>query len=1783
MFTHASKRLYTLTGVVATVAMGLVGALIPVTNARASVTADAQAAANSRSDVQVIAFQQTWNTIAQACTTTYGPEGVGYVETSPVTETIPGTEWWTSYQPVSFKLDSKLGSEAEFTNMIATCKKAGVGIITDVVLNQTTGTDSAVKGERKGVAGTKFNADTASYPGFTGDKNQYPEGATRSDFHECTARITDYTNQDEVQNCRLNSMWDWNTGSAKVQDIDSDFLARLLKLGVAGFRVDAAKHINPADLKAIKQQTAQKAGKSADDIYWVQETIGNASEAVGIQPSNYFGNGDVTEFGFASELNQKFKGSISELKDLSSRLMPSEKANVFITNWDTARQEGYLTYKDGARYQLANAFMLGYGYGTPRLISDYKFGNDIADHDTGAPGATETSVPDVDMDKVCSSNTSDWNCQERWTSTRGMIAFHNYVGDAKLTGWQSQDKNNIAFSRSGKGFLAINNATEPVKVNYTTDLADGTYCNVYAAQDCSEQVEVKDGTVSTTIPARSAVALYAGATKDHHPAASQAKDPSDPTIGKEDQAILPTDQTLTVYYKADPSWKAVKMGYFANGQWSASQEPMNGPDAQGYYTKELTTGGKEAKVYFTDGNDNWDSNNSANYTIPAGIVQASIENSQVKFGNPEALEGSTRLVIHYKPAANDLGRGVYVWGTDNSGKDLAGEHHQFTGEDAWGKVYEAYVPGSFDKFNFIVTTSNWDKFGNDRSVVVAKNGTAEAWVDGSAADGADTTLTSAPKDYTVSGNLTLTVHYYRADGKYFDAANTSIENPQWNLWTWTSASGGKSASFTKHDAWGEIATITYPGYQLVTSGDNTDIGMLRRLGEWSQKDPGDGNFFVPANALVANKADGSVHGEIWLVAGDATVYTAQPTLSTTVKSASISDFTQLAVKMSKPVSEADVKGKVEVTDASGKAVKLSSVKVNGSTLEITTADELEPNAKYTVKVADYGQVAATAGAIVRTKKFDEKYAYDGNDLGATYSQKETTFKLWAPTASSVVLRTYQSDQSADAPLAHTYPMTRQDKGVWVVTVPGDMKDTAYDYAVSFADGTTNESEDPYATAATVNGDRSVVLSDEEKAIADFKRMPRFEGGDSSAIVAETHIRDFTKSPTSGVDEAKRGTYLGFVQTGTKNAAGQSTGIDYLKQLGITHVQLQPFFDYASVDETKALDDTNYNWGYDPKNYNVPEGSYSSNAADPATRIKEAKEMVKGIHDAGLRVVMDVVYNHVFDASQHAFGKVVPGYYFRYTADGKMSSDTGVGNDTASERAMVRNYIVNSVTYWAKNYKVDGFRFDLMGIHDLETMKQVRAALDKIDPSILVIGEGWDMNTMLPKSQNAIQPNAYELDNTGNNGTKTGSTVGFFNDSLRDGLRGSVFSLDGTGFAANKGDQEQLVMHNILACPLSDGSSEATKCWNGNAEDHFASPGQVVQYAEIHDNQTLFDRLLKSVPQQPGESAEDYQSRLTKMDKLATGTILLSEGQSELQVGQEFLRSKGGNENSFNAGDSVNQLNWNDLDPAQNANAASTAEFVKGLIALRKSVPGLRLNSYEEIANKVKPLTAAKGVIAYQISDETGTYVVVLNANDSQTAVTEVPAGKYQPLVLGSQVVKANTTDVKARLALRFLRAAAAEGVDNTLTVDEKGFSAAPISVSVLKVAKQEEEQPTQPGDGDNPSHPGDGTDPTQPGKDDNNPSQPGDEDKPSEPGKDDNQPTVPGKDDNKPSQPGKNENNAGKNAGKASTKAGKAHQAGSATVLASTGASVVMIAALALMALLAGASLLGLARRRNEK
>lgn len=607
---------------------------------------------------------------------------------------------------------------------------------------------------------------------------------------------------------------------------------------------------------------------------------------------------------------------------------------------------------------------------------------------------------------------------------------------------------------------------------------------------------------------------------------------------------------------------------------------------------------------------------------------------------------------------------------------------------------------------------------------------------------------------------------------------------------------------------------------------------------------------------------------------------------------------------------------------------------------------------------DYMYLSKVINQISHDSIFVERNYYPGK-LGALYSKELTEFKLWAPTASQVELLIYDGYYGV---VKESIVMKRtSDDKIFSHIIEGDQHGLTYRYRLTFFDGTVNTSNDPYAKAVTVNGQRSVVV-DLSRTNPDNwgERMPALKDINKS-IIYELHLRDFTIDAQSGVTH--KGKFLGAIETNTTNPKGSPTGIDYLKELGVTHIEFLPLFDYQTVDET-AENQLDYNWGYDPQNYGAPEGSYSTNPYDPFVRIKEMKQMIQAFHDAGLRVIMDVVYNHVYEVDDHSFHLTVPGYFFRYNDSGQFTNGTGVGNDTASERYMMRKYIVDSVSYWAKEYHIDGFRFDLMGIHDTTTMNTVRKALDEIDPSILLFGEGWDLYTPLSKNKVANHNNAVFM-----------PRIGQFNDGLREALKGNDFEATARGFINGAWHMEQQVAQNVLA-GVDFGS--------------YNDPQQVIQYVEAHDNFTLYDKLRAADP-------DIDETIIEKRHELATTIILLSQGIPFLHAGQEFLRTKQGVRDSYNKPDKINKIDWSRQDKYR-----ESVELVKNLIQLRQEELLFHLSSYEEIKERVVVTRADYQIVQLTYKGDGYKLFVTFNAQDNMLNVP-LEKGEYIKKVYNRRV------------------------------------------------------------------------------------------------------------------------------------------------------------------------------------
>lgn len=603
--------------------------------------------------------------------------------------------------------------------------------------------------------------------------------------------------------------------------------------------------------------------------------------------------------------------------------------------------------------------------------------------------------------------------------------------------------------------------------------------------------------------------------------------------------------------------------------------------------------------------------------------------------------------------------------------------------------------------------------------------------------------------------------------------------------------------------------------------------------------------------------------------------------------------------------------------------------------------------------------------------YEEYPVYEGNDLELTYSPSVSKFRVWAPTAEEVKLLLYTDGSQGAA--YQVVDMKCSDSGTWVKEINEDLKGKFYTFQVRIGEKWLAESPGVWVKATGVNGKRAAIIDLKTTNPEGWESDKRPElKSFSDIILYEVHQRDFSVSPNSGMKY--KGKFLAFTEQGTKNQE-QSTGIDHLRELGVTHVHLLPSYDYASVDESD-LGANKYNWGYDPLNYNVPEGSYSTNPADPTTRIREFKSMVQSLHRNGLRVVMDVVYNHTFTNEESHLNLLVPGYFYRQNADSSWSNASGCGNETASERPMVRKMIVESVVYWATEYHVDGFRFDLMGIHDIETMRAVRAALDKVDPTIFIYGEGWTAAASpLAEEKRALKKNAKEIPG-----------IAVFSDDIRDALKGSWMHAEIPGFVSGTDSLEESVKFGIVG-GVQHGQIDYNKPIYSKAP-YVNEPTQTINYVSCHDDMCLVDKLKESKP----EGATDAE--LLKFNKLAQTIVFTSQGVPFIYAGEELYRNKKGVHNTYQSPDSINQIDWD-----FKTTHLDIFTYYKGLIALRKSHPAFRISDAELVRKHlIFTEISKKNVIAYQLSDHVNgdswkKIMVVLNGNRKSVDV-ELPDGEW---------------------------------------------------------------------------------------------------------------------------------------------------------------------------------------------
>ena len=787
----------------------------------------------------------------------------------------------------------------------------------------------------------------------------------------------------------------------------------------------------------------------------------------------------------------------------------------------------------------------------------------------------------------------------------------------------------------------------------------------------------------------------------------------------------------------------------------------------------------------------------------------------------------------------------------------------------------------------------------------------------------------APTEYfePIPEGYNQVTFYWTYDGTYENC----------DMWIWEPNKDGKGHIF--HEC-------AYGGKVIVNVPEGVEqIGFIVRK---DCSDPG-GTSWGSATKDYESDRFAIIEGKetvIYLQSGDPAQYKSSDggkTLKQTRKfnMASLADVRKIEYKIAPKTTITDI-GQVKLFNGS-KQIPIASVSTLGkeaSSGYLEVAEDLDLSGNYRVEIEGYGSKEVLPIDIFDSDYFAENYHYDGSDLGAVVKGGKTTFKVWAPTASKVILNLFEAGDGIAA--YKNVEMVKGDKGVWS-HVEECGHGTYYTYTVTTAVG-TQEAVDPYAKSAGVNGNRGMVvdlnLTNPEGWTSDkpVKTIDSY----SDAIIWEVHVRDFSnKIATSNY----KGKYLAFTETGLTNEHGQAVGIDYLKELGITHVHLLPVYDYATVDESDP--NAPFNWGYDPKNYNVPEGSYSTDPFNGEVRIREYKQMVQALHEAGIGVIMDVVYNHTYDGNS-SFNKIVPYYYYRYDSTGANTSASGCGNDTASERYMFGKFMVESASYWVEEYNLDGLRFDLMGLHDLETMQEVEAAVHTVNPRAIIYGEGWTMGATIDGSSQANQSNISKITPTG----KAIGAVAVFNDAIRDGLKGSVFEKTGQGYinGAAKASERKVIF--------------GIKGGEGIGQGWSVTDAMVINYMSAHDNNTLWDKLLLSAP----DKSDDQRNR---MNNLGAAIVMISKGTPFWQAGEEMLRTKGGDENSYKSSDEVNNIDWSVL--KEGTREYATMCYYKGLIEMRKAFDIFT----DTKAKVVHAESIGSGILVVTIEDGKGGQALIL--------------------------------------------------------------------------------------------------------------------------------------------------------------------------------------------------------------
>lgn len=810
-----------------------------------------------------------------------------------------------------------------------------------------------------------------------------------------------------------------------------------------------------------------------------------------------------------------------------------------------------------------------------------------------------------------------------------------------------------------------------------------------------------------------------------------------------------------------------------------------------------------------------------------------------------------------------------------------------------------------------------------------------------------------------SERLVLDIHYTRYDGDYED----------WSLWLWMDGAEGREYAFSETS--GEGGTGTQVVLENVDA--NTKVGTLIKYKDWEKKDVDQDRY------LDLSKAENGVLSVYFLQGEEQIFYSGQDIKEgQRILKAQYDDVNRISFTLYHPGLSEEQAGKltVSIEEEGGNVYPLKELELVWEGNLIKGKGMLEEAVKLSecnyLSIEGMEKKAIEAGAVFSSKAFEEAYTYEGDDLGAVYTKEATAFRVWAPTAGKVEVRLYETGNGDD--FINSYPMERDEKGTWYLRLTGDYSGVYYTYSVTVL-GETREAVDPYARACGINGMRGMVIDLENTDPQGFLEEAKPPlASFSDIILYEMSIRDYTIEEHSGVKE--KGKYLGLTEEGTVNSKGQATALDYLGSLGVTHVHLLPSQDSGEVDEEHPED--SYNWGYMTQNFNVPEGSYSTDPYHGEVRVKEYKQMVQSLHKKGIRVVMDVVYNHTSEVGESNFNKIVPGYYYRIGEDGSYSNGSACGNEVATERAMARKFIVDSVVYWVKEYHVDGFRFDLMGLIDIDTMKLIREELDKIDETIYLYGEGWTGGDTISTGMMAQAENAVEMPG-----------IAVFSNVFRRGIQKYVSGIFEEDFTKNS------VLFGVVAATRQEMTKESMGSWTKD-------PVQCINYASCHDGYTLWDLIRQNCI---GESEEMWMKR----NKLSAAIVMTVQGVPFIQSGEEMLRSKAAEDdpekiygNSYRAGDFVNSIKWDSI-----SEYPDMVSYYKGLMEFRKEHKGLSYETAEEIERNMKFLdNLQENVIAYTVTEQENLVLeneicMIYNPNQEEVSVM-LPKGKWKAYINGRQ-------------------------------------------------------------------------------------------------------------------------------------------------------------------------------------